>query len=43
MKEIYSTPEMEMVSFDSDDIIRTSGENELPLVPAAMSVELPTS
>lgn len=45
MREIYRTPEWEMVSFDSEDIIctSTSGENELPFVPAAMSVELPPS
>lgn len=43
MKEIYRIPEWEIVSFDSDDIIRTSGENELPFVPAVTSVELPPS
>lgn len=35
MKETYTTPEMEIVYFDTEDIITTSGDNnELPFVPA---------
>ena len=37
MKEIYISPEMEEVVFDSEDIITTStpgsGENETPATP----------
>ena len=35
MKETYTTPEMEIVYFDTEDIITTSGrgENELPFIP----------
>lgn len=32
MKERYETPEMEVVEFETEDIITTSGE--LPFVPA---------
>lgn len=32
MKEIYETPEMEVVEFETEDIITASGE--LPFVPA---------
>lgn len=35
MKEVYETPEMEVVEFDTEDIITTSGEpGETPFVPA---------
>jgi len=36
MKEVYTSPEMEIVQFDTEDIITTSnfGENELPFQPA---------
>ena len=35
MKEVYTSPEMEIVYFDTEDIITTSGNsNELPFVPA---------
>lgn len=37
MKEVYNTPEMEVVEFESEDIITTSfnlGSDELPFVPA---------
>ena len=27
MKEIYETPEMEVVEFETEDIITTSGDN----------------
>jgi len=31
MKEVYTSPEMEIVYFDTEDIITTSGNsNELP-------------
>lgn len=30
MKERYETPEMEIVEFETEDIITTSGENALP-------------
>lgn len=34
MKEKYETPEMEIVEFESEDIITTSGDNnELPPMP----------
>jgi len=32
MKEVYETPEMEVVEFETEDIITASGE--LPFVPA---------
>lgn len=32
MKERYETPEMEIVEFETEDIIRTSGGNDLPQV-----------
>lgn len=32
MKEVYVTPEMEAVEFETEDIITASGE--LPFVPA---------
>ena len=35
MKNTYTTPEMEVITFESEDIITTSGvdavENELPI------------
>ena len=39
MKEIYTSAEMEIIHFDTEDIITTSGgviscPNELPFVPA---------
>jgi len=38
MKEIYKTPEMEVVKFETEDIITASGldyeDGELPFVPA---------
>lgn len=33
MKEKYETPKMEIVEFESEDIITTSGDNELPPMP----------
>ncbi len=31
MKEVYETPEMEVVEFETEDIITTSGgDNDLP-------------
>ena len=31
MKEVYETPEMEVVEFETEDIIRaSSGDNDLP-------------
>ena len=37
MKETYVSPELEVVEFDCEDVITTSGvnpdENELPIVP----------
>ena len=34
MKKIYETPEMEVIAFDSEDVITTSGlENESPMIP----------
>lgn len=32
MKEVYVTPEMEVVEFETEDIITAS--NELPIMPA---------
>lgn len=36
MKEAYTTPEMEIVEFECEDVITTSGinldENELPIM-----------
>lgn len=36
MKNIYTTPEMEVIEFESEDVITTSGiipdENETPLL-----------
>jgi len=32
MKEVYETPEMEVVEFETEDIITTSG-NDLPEIP----------
>lgn len=29
MKEIYETPEMEIVEFDTEDVITTSGDNPI--------------
>ena len=36
MKEVYTTPEMEIIQFDTEDIITTSTPciNELPYIPA---------
>lgn len=34
MKEIYETPEMELVEFDTEDIITASGDPETPFDPA---------
>lgn len=35
MKERYETPEMEIVEFETEDIITTSGDdnNKLPVIP----------
>ncbi len=33
MKERYETPEMEIVEFETEDIITTSGAPETPFVP----------
>ena len=35
MKETYTTPEVEIVYFDTEDIITSSGldKNELPFMP----------
>ena len=33
MKERYETPEMEIVEFETEDIITTSGAPETPIVP----------
>ena len=30
MKKEYRTPEMEIVTFDTEDIIRTSGDENIP-------------
>ncbi len=30
MKEVYELPEMNVVAFETSDIITTSGENDLP-------------
>ena len=35
MKEKYSTPEMEVVQFESENIITTSGDN-LPFIPVVL-------
>ena len=35
MKERYETPEMEIVEFETEDIITTSGDPELPFVPVS--------
>ena len=32
MKEVYETPEMEVVEFETEDIITASGNNDLPEV-----------
>lgn len=32
-KEIYEVPELELVAFETEDVITTSG-NELPIAPA---------
>lgn len=31
MKEIYTSPEMELIVFDSEDVIATSGHETEPL------------
>lgn len=33
MKERYETPEMEIVEFETEDIITTSGNDDLPEMP----------
>jgi hypothetical protein len=33
MKELYTSPEMEIINFNSQDIIATSEPDELPVVP----------
>jgi hypothetical protein len=33
MKERYETPEMEIVEFETEDIITTSGNDDLPGMP----------
>lgn len=33
MKEIYETPEMEVVEFETEDVITTSGIGDTPFVP----------
>ena len=38
MKERYETPEMEIVEFETEDIITTSG-NMLPTDPASQMLE----
>ena len=35
MKERYETPEMEIVEFETEDIITTSG-NDLPPIPVGI-------
>lgn len=36
-KEVYQSPEMEMIAFETEDIIRTSGfdpdDNETDIIP----------
>lgn len=33
MKEKYTTPEMEVVEFETEDIITASGGDDLPEIP----------
>lgn len=34
MKEVYETPKMEIVKFETEDVITTSGtSNDLPTIP----------
>ena len=33
MKEKYTTPEMEIIEFEVEDIITTSDPDELPMIP----------
>ena len=33
MKELYQTPEMEIVAFEAEDVITTSTGEELPNMP----------
>lgn len=33
MKRNYTTPEMEMIVFEQEDIVTTSKGNETPIVP----------
>lgn len=32
MKEKYESPEMEIIEFETEDIITTSGGNNLPII-----------
>ena len=36
-KKVYEKPKMDVIVFDSEDIITTSGDdNELPIIPIGM-------
>jgi hypothetical protein len=39
MKEIYETPEMEVVEFETEDVITTSGIGDTPFVPVDDEIE----
>lgn len=36
MREVYETPEMEVVYFEAEDVITTSGEGNDNLIDASM-------
>ena len=38
MKERYETPEMEIVEFETEDIITTSGNDDLPGMPISQFI-----
>ena len=40
MKERYEVPEMEIVEFETEDIITTSGDPETPFVPFSEKVRI---
>jgi len=43
MKQIYESPSVKVIVCDEQDIIKTSNEYELPMVPGNTNTELPVN
>lgn len=41
MKNVYESPSVKVLACEEEDIITTSNEYELPMVPADTNTELP--